>query len=387
MNRRQAIAAGAALPFFPTLTLAQAPVLPPPTGPHPVGRLVEDWKDDQRPDTLAPVGGTPRELAVVLWYPARANSLPRAPYYPAVLSAAIASQPNGAQRLAQFARVAPTAADGATAAGGSRFPIVILKPALGASAMDYTALAEELASHGYLVAGSDSPYVTPLVAYQDGRVVRRPAGLGRGPAEPHPLAPGQPNGGMLPSMEVCAQDETFILDRLTRLNADRQSPFRGRLDLSAVGAVGHSFGGSSGMEFARRDARCKAVVNMEGAPLGEVVRQGLKQPLLTMVSEGATNPPANDADRALIAAIDRLRTAAPNQPSRAVILGARHFNFSDQATYVDLEQSRRMMALGSADPRVALAAANHLARAFFDARLKSRRSAFPPPDISGARLD
>ena len=47
----------------------------------------------------------------------------------------------------------------------------------GASAFtaDYTVLAEDLASHGYIVVGLDAPYRTFLVVLPDGRVILRVA--------------------------------------------------------------------------------------------------------------------------------------------------------------------------------------------------------------------
>src|SRR5438309_11909529 len=43
--------------------------LPPPTGPHAVGRMEFDWLDQSRLDPLSP-GKQDREIDVVLWYPA-----------------------------------------------------------------------------------------------------------------------------------------------------------------------------------------------------------------------------------------------------------------------------------------------------------------------------
>jgi predicted dienelactone hydrolase len=45
----------------------------------------------------------------------------------------------------------------------------------GASAevANYSILAEDLASHGYVVVGFDAPYRTYVVVFPDGRVMRR----------------------------------------------------------------------------------------------------------------------------------------------------------------------------------------------------------------------
>ena len=41
--------------------------------------------------------------------------------------------------------------------------------------LNYSTLAEDLASHGYVVVGFDAPYRTFVVAFSDGRVIQRSA--------------------------------------------------------------------------------------------------------------------------------------------------------------------------------------------------------------------
>ncbi len=56
-----------------------------------------------------------------------------------------------------------------------KYPVVILRAGLAALVTGYTALAEDLASHGYIVVGPDAPYRTAVVVFPDGRVVSRPS--------------------------------------------------------------------------------------------------------------------------------------------------------------------------------------------------------------------
>jgi predicted dienelactone hydrolase len=44
-----------------------------------------------------------------------------------------------------------------------------------------------------------------------------------------------------------AQDVSFAIDRLTKLNADETWPLHGRIDLEKIGLAGHSFGGNTAM--------------------------------------------------------------------------------------------------------------------------------------------
>src|SRR5436190_15590453 len=56
----------------PSAKAETALVLPPPTGPHAVGRVTYDWTDSARGDALAPTPAAARELVVDVWYPAKA---------------------------------------------------------------------------------------------------------------------------------------------------------------------------------------------------------------------------------------------------------------------------------------------------------------------------
>jgi hypothetical protein len=61
--------------------------------------------------------------------------------------------------------------DNAPVAEG-RFPLVVLEPGLGLAAAQFTTLAQELASHGYVVAGV-TPTYSANVTVLGGRVAER----------------------------------------------------------------------------------------------------------------------------------------------------------------------------------------------------------------------
>src|SRR5437660_8295240 len=53
------------------------------------------------------------------------------------------------------------------------YPVVIMRAGASAGVVGYSTLAEDLASHGYVVVGFDAPYRTGRVVFPDGRVMRR----------------------------------------------------------------------------------------------------------------------------------------------------------------------------------------------------------------------
>jgi dienelactone hydrolase len=381
--------------------------LPEPTGSHRVGRTRYDWLDGARIDPLAPAPGTKRELPVWIWYPAVATGTTRAAYMSARQIEALAPEGTGLVRralafvfdglTANRAKVTVHAIDDAgLPPGHERFPVVLLKPARGASTVQYTSLAEDLASHGYVVVGSDSPHTTAGVAYTDGRVVRRsPAGA---PSESAPgrrsdLAPGQPNDLALPVTAVWVDDNRFLVNRLEALNASNASRFAGRLDLAAVGALGHSYGGAAALQFCAEDQRCKAGVDIDGAPLGSVVMRGIDKPFLFFVADRpGFDTPAGQLrtdEQALFAAFQRLRTTIPSTPGLLRLRESRHYNFSDQALLSEPHLWRFVGAIGAIDPTRAIEVTRRYVRAFFDTHLKGGTDpliAGPSPDYPEVRF-
>jgi predicted dienelactone hydrolase len=379
-----------ALPVIAILLGLRQPrslTLPRPTGPYAVGRLVVDWRDDNRVDPFAPPG-TKRELPVWIWYPAppQTSGAP-ATYMPDRWREAM--QPRSpvvrfvmGRFTTDRANVTGNAFDGPPLASSDRpFPVLILKPALGAAVVQNSVLAEDLASHGYVVAGSDSPYTTPAVVYQDGRVVLRNAAghpSENAPGRISDLAPGQPNDLYLPVLDVWVADNRFVLDRLTQLNADDPAGrFTGRLDLAAVGAFGHSLGGATALQFCHADTRCRAGVDLDGMPLGDVNRAGVGKPFLFLFADRPVferEPDRPDA-KAFLHALARLRASTGTSPNLLLVRGAEHFNFFDQALLTEPTLWRWVGAMGALDPARALHITRTYVRSFFDAHLKGTRSA------------
>jgi dienelactone hydrolase len=364
--------------------------LPRPTGPHAVGREAFDWTEPSRIDLFAPEPGTRRSLTGYIWYPAVAGTGTPAVYVPPAILDALAQQANpAAAALArQFSidqsRVTSHSSDGAALpAGRDRYPVLLMKPGKGGLILQYATLAEELASHGYIVAGSDSPYTSPVVVHADGRIAVRNARGAPSETAPGPqseLAPGQPNDLSVPVVQAWAEDNRFVLDRLAALAQDRGSRFFRRLDLNAVGAFGHSMGGAAAMQFCRQDARCRASVNIDGALWGDVATGGLRTPALFIFSDRPMldrSDPAN-ASLPLVAAIDRVRSGLPDRPNLIVVRGSRHYNFADSALLNDATFARGIDMLGPIDAMRGIELTRRVLRSFLDRHLQGRKAAYPP---------
>src|SRR6266568_6723018 len=123
-------------------------VLPAPTGPYAVGRVQYDWIDQSRNDPLAPYAGRQRELVVWSWYPAvRVQGAHPAPYLPSQWA-----QASDNQLVQSSDSIQTHSIDRAPLApGAARYPILIFEPGMGKIPTQYTALLEDLASHGYII--------------------------------------------------------------------------------------------------------------------------------------------------------------------------------------------------------------------------------------------
>jgi predicted dienelactone hydrolase len=357
--------------------------LPTPTGPFAVGRAIYDWTDDAAVDALAPVSGTKRELLVWIWYPstreqlASAQSVAVGDYVPSELRAGGESFGSPILRwlTRDLSKVHSHSIPNAAVSSRQRaYPVVIMRTGASSEVSNYSTLAEDLASHGYVVVGFDAPYRTWRVVYPDGRVIAR------SPENNPELYEGQPQAGRLKELVAAwTADMGFVLDRLERLNAgDPSGKFTGRLDMNRVGVFGHSFGGAQAAQFCHEDSRCKAGIDVDGRPLGSVVQAGLHQPFMFLLSDQNTS----DAEgRQVMADIHSIYDRLPADGRSLVkIRGANHFTFSDDGALLKSRLFRgalRLFGKLGIDGRRQLAVTAYCVHTFFDAHLKGTGDSRP----------
>ena len=352
--------------------------LPTPTGPFAVGRGTYVWSDPAQADTMAPQPSTKRELLAWIWYPA----VPRQPsqtiddYLPAPWRTALERQ-SGAL-LTQFltrdlSRVrAHSIRDAEISPQQRSYPVVFMRAGLAALTTDYTTLAEDLASHGYVVVGFDAPYRSFVVVFPDGRVIARTA---------------QNNADLLGGLQqeqlankllrAWSADVGFAMNQLEWLNAsDPSGRFLGRLDMQRVGVFGHSLGGATALQFCHDDSRCKAGIDVDGAPLGSVVADGVTQPFMFLLSDhrGESDAGEPEAIRQAGANIHSIYDRLPGDRRLMIMIrGAGHYGFSDNGAMLKsplVMRVLRTVGVVRLDGRHQVALAAHYISAFFDVYLK-----------------
>jgi dienelactone hydrolase len=340
------------------------------------------WADDAHSDTLAPVPGTKRELLVWIWYPSAPgpSAAMMADYLPVPMRAA-GARANHAPLLMRLLTRDPSRVHAHSLRSPDvslqqrSYPVVIFRAGASAPVTNYSTLAEDLASHGYVAVGFDAPYRTGLVVFPDGRVIART------PENNPELFSGQEFdrvGNKL--LAAWTADIGFVLDQLERLNtSDVSGKLTGRLDMTRVGVFGHSFGGAQAAQFCSEDSRCKAGIDIDGAPLGSVIQTGIDRPFMFLLSDHSheSGPESRQIQANIQSIYDRL---PPEGRFRIAIRGANHFTFSDDGALLKSHIVRgvlRVFGRLGIDGRRQLAVTAYCVHSFFDAYLKG---------ASGSRL-
>lgn len=312
---------------------------------------------------------------IQLWYPAqKVAGHPRAPWLsPGVAKIALGGVPAGAVQLP----VTHGHVGAPVQRGKKPRPVVLFSHGLGADRASSTALVEDLASHGYVVATIDHTYDAAAVEFPDGRVETH--------AMPPPASDAPDDPVFTKAAAVRQTDTRFVMDRLTALtdgrgiDAERRPPpkgLRGALDLSRIGMSGHSLGGATAASTMQADRRIKAGIDMDGALFGPVLRAGLDRPFLLI----GTPEHSRDNDPGWKAVWSRLR----GWKLELRLDGAAHGSFTDLQVLLrqhslGMPPERVTEIIGRIDGPRSVLIQRVFTRAFFDRHLRGR----PSPLLDG----
>jgi dienelactone hydrolase len=338
-------------------------ILPQPTGPFAVGRTTYVWKDSAR---------TERELFAWIWYPATQSPHAVEDYLPAQWRSAVEHQRG--TLLTHFltrdlSRVRThSIRDAELSTLHPSYPVILMRAGLSGLVTGYTTLAEDLASHGYVVVGFDAPYRSSVVVFPDGRVIER------APQNNLDALSGSDQQQLANELvKEWSADMGLALDQLAQFNtSDPSGKFLGRLDLQRVGVFGHSLGGATALQFCHDDSRCKAGIDVDGAPLGNVITEGITQPFMFLLSDHSSEPETET--RPVMANIRAIYDRQPgDRRLEIVIRGANHYMFSDDGAMLKsplLMSALRMLGIVRIDGRRQVALTAHYIAAFFDVYLR-----------------
>jgi dienelactone hydrolase len=359
---------------------------PPLNGPYQVGKTSYHWIDPNRAETYTsevydlqtqqlittPPPTDRRELMVRVWYPAVAEAEANpAPYVDAgfaiaaseALSEAYGVSPETFVELVTE-NVQPYALADILVANEDSFPVIVLFPGFGSPPETYTAQAEQLASHGYVVVGVTPTHETP-VTFPDGRVTTQSTVFDFSSANEE-----TEQRTFDQAVKIRAEDVSFVLDQLERINCgESQDLFSNRLDLNNIGIMGHSLGGDTVIEAMRIDDRLDAGLALDGGDYGPMFNgetdERLDRPFMVMFGEGDSF------------ALESIYPSFLGDTYRLTIQGSKHNSFSDLAlltslflTYSEQQTLPIQEFLGAIAPERGAEIIDAYALAFFNQYLK-----------------
>ncbi|MGW4913760.1 alpha/beta hydrolase family protein [Streptomyces sp. NPDC004270] len=333
--------------------------LPLPAGPYPVGRRFLHLVDRHRADPWVPTAGN-RELMVSVSYPARSAGGPPAAYM-TVDEARLLLKARGLDEIVPAATVAGTRTHAHVSAppAPGRFPLVLLSPGFSMPRSTLTALADDLAGRGYVVASVDHAYESVGTEFPGRRILTCAAcEQVDTPAEEAAVVLGR------------AADLSFVIGELT--SHRRTGVLSRMIDPRRIGIAGHSIGGAAAAATMSADHRVRAGADLDGDFFVHPAGARLGRRPFMMIGSESTHSPDNDA------------TDWPDAWSHLngwrrwlTVTGAEHFSFTDLPYLAD--------QLGLSDPAVPLSGARgwlitrDYVTAFFDLHLRD----MPQPILDG----
>ena len=298
----------------------RTPYLPDPIGPCPVGTTSLWLTDTSRPDPWA-AGVNVRELMISLWYPAAPSEGRRAQYMtPAESELQLSSRGITGVPPDVLSMTRTNAVSDATRAGHKRtLPLVVLSPGFTSPRGTLTALAEDLASHGYVVTGIDHTYESFGTAFPDGRVTTclARAARRRGAGFWEKVVAGR------------AADACFVLGELT--GAHPAWPGAGLIDPSRIAMAGHSVGGAAAIAAMLADSRIRAGIDMDGATVAPIPGHGLSRPFLFLGKQSNYTPGSGGS----ASTWERDWKLLTGWKRWLLVAGAVHASFTDLALLAD----------------------------------------------------
>ena len=269
-----------ALSAAPAVADTVVPYLPSPTGHQPVGVTSLYLKDTSRPDPWVPTVNY-RELMVSVFYPATSANGPTKQYMtPLESERNLEGEDINGLPLDILSTVRTNAVVDARPAGRPHsLPLVVLSPGWTQPRATLTALAEDLASHGYVVVAIDHTYENPATTFPDGHVTDCVA-----------CAFDDQPGFWEKFAQVRSADTSFVLDQLTGPHPKWRGS--GLIDPKRIGMTGHSAGGAITIQAMLADPRIRAGADIDGSVHVLIPDTSLSRPFMFMGSMDSYVPGA-----------------------------------------------------------------------------------------------
>ena len=263
------------------------------------------------PNRLDPLADTPRqrELMVKIWYPASKNTTKPVLHHWYHSEKAITGSPGD-----DWLKNVPSQSrlDAEIAEKETPFPVLLFSPGYAANLESSQFLYEDLAKKGYMVVVIGHTYQHSLVTMADGEEIRLDwskrendfyggitldelndlmARLKDQPmtadVKQQIFAAFAKCEGDIQQLKIWQDDTRFVLAELEKLNANSGSVFAKRLDLSRIGLLGTSYGGTASLQYLSEidNPSIRAAANIDGQEYYLTAENKFNKPILLMATE------------------------------------------------------------------------------------------------------
>jgi predicted dienelactone hydrolase len=304
---------------------------------------------------------------VSLWYPAVSTSGHyQAPWMPSISGAHfLATRGLSAQRVTLPKTAGHVLAPVKTSLG--KLPVLLYSTGLHSDRAMGTALAQDMASRGYLVVTVDHTHDANEVQFPGNRLE-----LNAMPAGTHSSD----------TLKVRAADIKFVINALGKISngsnpdyghATLPAGLSKNVDMSKIGMFGWSLGGAAVDTSMQLDHRIAAGADLDGQFFGTAPGKDLDRPFM-LFSSGTHNRNNDSSWRTLWSHLKGYKVDIK-------LKGAAHLSFSDQewmvpqeAGLLHLSQSQLQQMYGTIDPNRAVKVQSAYLAAFFDQELRGKHS-------------
>lgn len=284
--------------LFFALACIYTPVLKPlpsPTGLYGIGTVSYHLIDEKRQDPYAkqPVA---REFMITMWYPADEQKkcvYPYASYQRITENLKWLSSGNQTFSMRvlyawnvvnhwAFEPCTNSNPNASLSDAKKQYPVIFFVPGYGVSVFMYTALLENLASHGFIVVGINHTYINGTTVFPDGRVI-------------YPLTiadlfkDSTKNGDAIWQgiIDVCQADINYVIAQLHAMATTVHDRWHDRIDFNQCGIVGHSIGGAVAAQAISAIPLLTKGIDIDGWEGVDRTALALSKPFLFMINDTA----------------------------------------------------------------------------------------------------
>lgn len=374
--------------------------LPQPTGPFSVGTTRFELSDPSRQSEDSDGSQLYRRLAVRAWYPSSDKSDGWGEAYFSDIEAKstalslvhILDYP-GLNHALRFVRTNSNL-NASVSVRSERLPVVLISHGFGLFPQQNTVLAEQLASHGYVVIGIQHTFDSSATVFPNGDILPMSQDAIRELESTPPVNfsfsddPGtrltarlhmqkqyieQGSRMVTQSARTWVDDQKFVLDQLQSGPISSAAiDLSNVVDFSKVAIIGMSFGGSAAGAFCAMDNRCALGVNMDGIDMHlNTINKDIDKPFLMLHAdlESFANTFGAPVDSNITSFNEFSYSSfslsgGGDQVRRIEIKGMKHIAFTDFGLFV--RHPHREKVVGSLAPGLGLNIQNDLILAFLD---------------------